>query len=100
MEGVSLDQIRYFVAVAEEKNITRAAERLRISQPPLTRQIRALEDELGSVLFERTPRGVELLPAGKTFLGHARQILGEVDRALSAFASSPPTGDGHTDMTS
>ncbi len=87
---MSLDQIRYFVAVAEERNITRAAERLRISQPPLTRQIRALEEELGSVLFERTRRGVELLPAGQVFLDHARQILGEVDRALTVFSRPPP----------
>jgi DNA-binding transcriptional LysR family regulator len=83
---VSLAQIRYFVTVAEEGNVGRAARRLHVSQPPLTRQIRGLEDELGVQLFERTPRGVRLLPAGATFLTHAQRILDEVDRAVSAVA--------------
>lgn len=78
---VSLDQLRYFVVVAEEENITRAAKRLRVSQPPLTRQIRALEDELGVALFERRPRGVALLPTGERLLTRARRILAEVDAA-------------------
>jgi DNA-binding transcriptional LysR family regulator len=81
---VSLAQIRYFVAVAEEGHIGRAARRLRLSQPPLSRQIRSLEDELGAPLFARTPRGVRLLPAGEALLPHARSILGEVDAAVAA----------------
>lgn len=81
---MSLDQIRYFVAVAEEGSITRAARRLHISQPPLTRQIAALESELGRPLLERHPRGVRLLPPGAVFLDHARRILGEVQRAEDA----------------
>jgi DNA-binding transcriptional LysR family regulator len=81
---VSLSQIRYFVAVAEEGHVGRAAQRLHIAQPPVSRQIRALEDEIGTRLFERTPRGMELLPSGQAFLEHARGILAAVDRASDA----------------
>jgi DNA-binding transcriptional LysR family regulator len=85
---VSLTQISYFVAVAEEQHVGRAAQRLHVSQPPVTRQIRQLEDELGARLFDRTPRGVRLLPAGERFLAHARAILAEVDAARRAVAES------------
>ena len=86
---VSLAQIRYFVAVAEEGNVGRAARRLRVSQPPLSRPIRSLEDELGTPLFERTPRGMGLLPAGDVFLEHARRILGAVEAAAEATRRAP-----------
>ena len=86
---MSFAQIRYFVAVAEEGNLGRAAERLHVSQPPLTRSIRSLEDELGAALFERTSRGMRLLPAGETFLAHARGILGAVDAAVRSVSASP-----------
>jgi len=93
---VSLAQIRYFVAVAEEGNVGRAAVRLRVAQPALSRQIRSLEDELGARLFERTPRGMVLAPPGEVFLGRARRILGEIDDAASAVraasVSTPSSG--------
>jgi DNA-binding transcriptional LysR family regulator len=81
---VSLSQIEYFVAVAEHGNVGRAAGRLRVAQPAVSRQIRRLEDELGAVLFVRTPRGMQLSGAGALFLRHARAILVRVGIARDA----------------
>jgi DNA-binding transcriptional LysR family regulator len=81
---VSLSQIEYFVAVAEHGNVGKAAGRLRVAQPAVSRQIRRLEDELGTVLFVRTPRGMRLSGAGELFLGHARAILVRVGAAKDA----------------
>jgi DNA-binding transcriptional LysR family regulator len=81
---VSLAQIEYFVAVAENGHVGRAAKQLRVAQPAVSRQIRKLEDELGAVLFQRTPRGMVLSSAGETFLDHARDILGRVEGARDA----------------
>lgn len=87
---MSLAQIRYFVAVAEEGNVGRAARRLRVAQPPLSRHIRSLEDELGAPLFDRTPRGMTLLPSGELFLSYARRILETVDDACAAVRRGSP----------
>jgi len=88
---MELRHIRYFIAVAEEGHVTRAAERLGMQQPPLSQQIRALERELDVQLFRRKPRGVELTDAGRALLGDARAIMAQVEHA---FASTRRTARG------
>jgi DNA-binding transcriptional LysR family regulator len=78
---MELRHLRYFVAVGEEQHYGRAASRLRVAQPALSRQIQDLEEEVGFKLFDRLPRGVKLSAAGKLFLQDARRILQEVNEA-------------------
>lgn len=78
--------MRYFVALAEELNFTRAAERLGIAQPPLSQQIKALETELGTPLFRRLPHGAELTIAGLAFLEEARALTRQAERAQRTVA--------------
>lgn len=81
---MELRHLRYFLAVAEEGNFTRAAARVGIAQPPLSQQIQALEKELGTPLFRRTHQGAELNEAGEAFLLDARRVLADVDAAVDS----------------
>jgi DNA-binding transcriptional LysR family regulator len=79
---MELRHLRYFVAVAEEQSVTRAAARLHVSQPPLSRQIRDLEDELGVALFDHGAKSVRLTEAGNVFLTQARVVLQQATEAV------------------
>ena len=82
---VELRHLRYFVAVAEAGSLTVAAEKLlHTAQPSLSRQIRDLENDVGTQLLTRSARGIELTAAGKAFLDHARLVLIQVDAASEA----------------
>ena len=80
---MELRQLRYFTVLADELSFTRAAQRLHVSQPPLSFQIASLETELGARLFDRTSRSVALSEAGKAFLPHAQAVLARLEEARS-----------------
>src|ERR1700736_6963740 len=80
---VALRHLRYFISVAETENVSRAALKLHISQPALSRQIRDLEDEIGVRLLERTAKSVSLTQAGRVFLPEARAVLQRADQAIN-----------------
>lgn len=81
---MDLRQLRYFVAVARERNFTRASEQLHMAQPPLSRQIQLLEEELGVILLLRNSRPLRLTDAGRLFYEQAIQVLGRVDQMTTA----------------
>src|ERR1700748_3072488 len=82
LQFMELRHLRYFVAVAEEENVTRAAARLHVSQPALSRQIHDLEDEMKLPLLERSAKSVRLTEAGRVFLQEARAVLQRADEAV------------------
>lgn len=94
---MELRHLRYFIGVAEEENVSRAALKLHVSQPALSRQIRDLEDELGFQLLERSAKSVRLTEAGRTFLTEARAVLQRADDAVNT-ARAVATGSGELNV--
>lgn len=95
---VDIRRLKYFIVTAEERNIGRAAERLHITQPPLTRHIQSLEEELGVQLFKRTSAGVELTQAGTALLAHAHNISAHVELATEQIRRVAHGMEGRMDI--
>jgi DNA-binding transcriptional LysR family regulator len=91
---MELRHLRYFIAAAEEENVSRAALKLHVSQPALSRQIRDLEEELGFQLLERTAKSVRLTEAGQKFLDEARAVLQRAEEAVNAARAIAQGGSG------
>ena len=96
--AMNLRQLEYLVAIAEHGSLTQAAESLFVSQPSLSQQIRALEDELGGALLERLPRGVRLTAAGQELLGEARATLAHADRGRRLVRRALELDAGHLEV--
>jgi DNA-binding transcriptional LysR family regulator len=99
---MELRHVRYFLAVAEEQNFTRAAKKVGIGQPPLSQQIRALEDEIGAPLFHRLSHGAELSCAGQAFLPEAQAMMRQAERAkkMAALGAKGQVGQLRVGFTS
>lgn len=82
MKSMDIKKLQYFIAVAEELHFNRAAEKLNMTQPPLSQQIQALENEIGVKLLERNKRQVRLTSAGAVFLEEAKSILSQLERSI------------------
>lgn len=95
---MDIRRLKFFIVTAEERNIGRAAERLHITQPPLTRHIQSLEDELGVQLFRRTSSGVELTQAGMALLTHAKNISAHVELATEQIRRVAEGKEGRIDI--
>src|SRR5881394_1680012 len=91
---MELRHLRYFVAVAEAENVSRAALTLHVSQPAVSRQIRDLEEELGFSLLERSAKSVRLTEAGRTFLKESRAVLQRAEEAVQAARAIATGGRG------
>src|SRR6185503_8226360 len=95
---MELRHLRYFVGVAEELNFTRAARKLRVAQPALSRQVQQLEDEVGVKLFDRNHRSVALTAAGKALLEEARALLAQSQRAIEVTQNTGRVAAGHLNI--
>src|ERR1700743_1209002 len=91
---MELRHLRYCIAVAEQENVARAALKLHISQPGISRQIHDLESEIGFALFERSAKSLRLPNAGKVFLEEARAVLQRADEAVSRARAAAGAGNG------
>ncbi|HUR59298.1 MAG TPA: LysR substrate-binding domain-containing protein [Opitutaceae bacterium] len=92
---MELRHLRYFIAVAHEENVTRAAAKLHVSQPPLTRQIRDLEDELGFMLFTRSGKSLRLTDAGRAFATEAKAVLARLHEGIALARKIALSHTGH-----
>ena len=95
---MDISRLKYFIVTAEERSISRAAEKLHITQPPLTRHIQSLEEELGVALFHRSKWGVDLTEAGKAVLNHAHSIKTQVDLATEQIRKIASGQEGQIDI--